>query len=79
MNFYRFLIYILTMVPSRAQSSRLSTYFALATILSLLAPAQALYIYIQEGQPKCFFEELPKDTLVVGSLFLSLLSQFYRS
>ena len=35
--------------------------------------------YVDAAAPKCFFEELPKDTLVVGSLFLSLLSQFYRS
>lgn len=40
--------------------------FALVTILLQLTPVQALYFYIKEGQPKCFFEELPKDTLVVG-------------
>jgi p24 family protein alpha len=35
-------------------------------ILSLSAVAQALYFYIDGNSPKCFFEELPKDTLVVG-------------
>lgn len=35
-------------------------------ILSLSAVAQALYFYIDGTTPKCFFEELPKDTLVVG-------------
>lgn len=28
--------------------------------------ARALYFYIDVTSPKCFFEELPKDTLVVG-------------
>jgi hypothetical protein len=31
-----------------------------------VAAAQALYFYIDGGTPKCFYEELPKDTLVVG-------------
>jgi hypothetical protein len=28
--------------------------------------ARALYFYVDVTTPKCFFEELPKDTLVVG-------------
>jgi hypothetical protein len=28
--------------------------------------AQALHFFIDVTSPKCFFEELPKDTLVVG-------------
>ncbi|KAK3316708.1 emp24/gp25L/p24 family/GOLD-domain-containing protein [Apodospora peruviana] len=39
---------------------------ALLPLLSLGTVAQALYFYIEGTQPKCFFEELPKDTLVVG-------------
>ncbi|KAI5927393.1 emp24/gp25L/p24 family/GOLD-domain-containing protein [Camillea tinctor] len=35
-------------------------------LLSLSAVAQALYFFIDGTTPKCFFEELPKDTLVVG-------------
>jgi hypothetical protein len=36
-------------------------------LLSLICiPANALHFYMQGGQPKCFFEELPKDTLTVG-------------
>ncbi|KAH8887762.1 hypothetical protein GQ53DRAFT_749453 [Thozetella sp. PMI_491] len=35
-------------------------------LLSLSAVAQALYFYIDGTTPKCFYEELPKDTLVVG-------------
>ncbi|KAK3937912.1 putative transmembrane emp24 domain-protein 9 protein [Diplogelasinospora grovesii] len=39
---------------------------AFLPLLSLSAVAQALYFYIDGTSPKCFFEELPKDTLVVG-------------
>lgn len=39
---------------------------AFLPLLSLSAVAQALYFYIDGSTPKCFFEELPKDTLVVG-------------
>lgn len=33
---------------------------------TLLVPVQSLYFYIDGTNPKCFFERLPKDTLVVG-------------
>ncbi|KAL2263793.1 hypothetical protein VTK26DRAFT_5085 [Humicola hyalothermophila] len=39
---------------------------ALLPLLSLASMAQAIYFYIDVTSPKCFFEELPKDTLVVG-------------
>jgi hypothetical protein len=39
---------------------------AVLPLLSLSAVAQALYFYIDGTTPKCFYEELPKDTLVVG-------------
>lgn len=55
----------------------------LLLICSLTAPARAVYFYIENAAPKCFYEELPKDTLVVGQLStLRLLSQLltrYRS
>jgi len=35
-------------------------------LLSLSAVAQALYFYVEGNTPKCFFEELPNDTLVTG-------------
>ncbi|KAL1903277.1 emp24p/erv25p-related protein [Sporothrix stenoceras] len=35
-------------------------------LLSLAGAASALHLYIDASKPKCFFEELPKDTLVVG-------------
>ena len=50
------------------QRSHFSSLSAMlfALFLSLLAPANALYFYMDSTVPKCFFEELPKDTLVVG-------------
>jgi hypothetical protein len=30
-------------------------------------PSYALHFYMHGGTPKCFVEELPKDTLVVGT------------
>ncbi|KAH7326058.1 ERP1 protein precursor [Stachybotrys elegans] len=39
---------------------------AILPLLSLLSVAQALYFFIDGATPRCFFEELPKDTLVVG-------------
>jgi p24 family protein alpha len=32
----------------------------------LLRPARSVYFYIEGTTPKCFYEELRKDTLVVG-------------
>jgi hypothetical protein len=39
---------------------------SLLSLSALLIPVQSLYFYIEGTNPKCFFEELPKDTLVVG-------------
>jgi hypothetical protein len=39
---------------------------AVLPFLSVLSVAQALHFFIDGATPKCFFEELPKDTLVVG-------------
>jgi len=41
-------------------------FFSLLSLSALLLPVQSLYFYIEGSEPKCFFEELPKDTLVVG-------------
>lgn len=43
-----------------------SMLFSLLAFAALLLPTQALYFYIDGPTQKCFFEELPKDTLVVG-------------
>ena len=54
-------------------ASRISPSWLLAvlTVLSVLsAQARALHVYMEGQQQKCFFEELPKDTLVVGKNLL---------
>jgi len=43
---------------------RLSTLVLAASLV--VKQATALYFYIDGTSPKCFFEDLPKDTLVVG-------------
>ena len=43
-----------------------SRLFFFSCLLGLLLPANALYFYLDSTTPKCFYEELPKDTLVVG-------------
>ena len=52
---------------SRARSSNTMRFSALAAATAaLMVPVQSLYFYIDGTNPKCFFERLPKDTLVVG-------------
>lgn len=46
--------------------SWLAATLALLSFLSLLLPTNALYFYAEGRQPKCFYEDLPKDTLVAG-------------
>jgi len=36
-------------------------------LLALASTARALYFFIDGTTPRCFLEELPKDTLVVGN------------
>lgn len=43
----------------------------------LVSQAHALYFYIDGPSQKCFFEELPKDTLVVGTSLPSLTTGGY--
>jgi hypothetical protein len=35
---------------------------------ALAIPSQALHFFFDGATQKCFFEELPKDTLVVGMM-----------
>jgi hypothetical protein len=42
------------------------SFLPFLSLSALLVPVQSLYFYIDGTTPKCFFEELPKDTLVVG-------------
>lgn len=48
------------------RTSWLSSTLAVYAILCLSIPANALYFYVDGRQTRCFYEELPKDTLVVG-------------
>jgi hypothetical protein len=40
---------------------------------ALALPTQALHFYLDGAVMKCFYEELPKDTLVVGMTCLVFL------
>ncbi|EFQ98700.1 ERP6 [Nannizzia gypsea CBS 118893] len=55
------------MALSRSQPSWLSMFFSIVALLTLSTPVHSLYFYVHGRQPKCFYEELPKDTLVVGN------------
>ncbi|PGG95043.1 hypothetical protein AJ79_10302 [Helicocarpus griseus UAMH5409] len=55
--------------------SWLSSFFAIVTILTLSTPVHSLYFYIQPRQQKCFFEELPHGTLVVGTYKAEIFKQ----
>lgn len=61
------------MITMPSPPSWLASTLAILAILCLSVPANALYFYVGEKQTKCFFEELPKDTLVVGTYSLFLL------
>lgn len=56
------------MARSNPSASWLSSVLALCVILCLSVPTNALYFYMDGRQSKCFLEELPKDTLVAGTL-----------
>ena len=43
----------------------------LAVTALLATSTHALFFYLDGTNPKCFYEELPKDTLVVGREFMS--------
>lgn len=46
-------------------------YFKFSSILALflvLDAASALYFHIAEGERKCFIEEVPDDTTVIGKI-----------
>lgn len=54
------------MARIRQHSISMSSLLGLLAFAALFIPSQALYFYIDGTAPKCFFEDLPKDTLVVG-------------
>lgn len=55
----------LSCIYSPARLTMLLRPLLSATCL-LASSAQALFFYLDGTTPKCFYEELPKDTLVVG-------------
>jgi len=57
--------YTIIMAPS-GLARRLSWFLSILMFGSLLPPVRALYFYMDGTTQKCFYEELPKDTLVVG-------------
>ncbi|KAL2809943.1 emp24/gp25L/p24 family/GOLD-domain-containing protein [Aspergillus granulosus] len=63
------------MAPSKPSASWLSSTLAVYAILCLSLPANALYFYIDGRQTRCFYEELPKDTLVVGTFSSEVIDQ----
>lgn len=65
-----------TMERSHRRPSRLLQSMLLSIILALAIPADALYFYMEGTTPKCFYEELPKDTLVVGMLESTMTSAY---
>ncbi|PGH36290.1 hypothetical protein GX50_00795 [[Emmonsia] crescens] len=62
------------MVSSRPQSW-LPSFFAIVTILTLSTPVHSLYFYIQPRQQKCFYEDMPQGTLVVGTYKAEVFKQ----
>jgi hypothetical protein len=50
----------------------------IAGLALLASQAQALYFYIDGPSQKCFFEELPKDTLVVGTQHINTPPKQYN-
>jgi hypothetical protein len=58
---------LILMAPSRSTRS-FSWLFSMFIFGLLLSPVEALYFYMDGTTQKCFYEELPKDTLVVGAI-----------
>ena len=39
----------------------------ITAFFTFLSPVYSLYFYLEGSQTRCFLEDLPKDTLVVGN------------
>lgn len=58
---------------SRHMSQGLPRLMCLALLAAALMPrVDALYFYLKAGEKKCFLEELPNHTIVVGQYSLAL-------
>jgi hypothetical protein len=58
---------------SLLQSFRLFSLLAMTPLVraalllvAIMMPVQSLYFYLETSAQKCFLEELPKDTMLVG-------------
>lgn len=40
---------------------------AAVALAAVVQPANALYFYVTDGQQRCFIEEVPAETLIVGT------------
>ena len=52
-----------------------SLLLVVGLLVHFILPARGLYFYIDGNTPKCVYEELPKDTLVVGERCFHYLSE----
>lgn len=60
-------------------STMRSLLAATLAFTSFLSSTHALYFYLDGTTPKCFYEDLPKDTLVVGKYTLHTQAQRTQS
>lgn len=44
------------------------TCVAVVILIALISPSLALYFHIGETEKKCFIEEIPDETMVIGEL-----------
>lgn len=44
------------------------SFVGVVILLALVSPRQALYFHIGETEKKCFIEEIPDETMVIGEL-----------
>lgn len=45
-------------------------YVFLVVLLTFIAKCSGLYFHIAETERKCFIEEIPDETTVIGNFFL---------
>jgi hypothetical protein len=58
--------FVTVAIDFSSHTAAMKSIFTGLVALALAARSQAIYFYIDGTTPKCFYEELPKDTLVVG-------------
>lgn len=49
-----------------SEKMKFISFSSLVTLVLVLDYASALYFHIAEGERKCFIEEIPDDTTVIG-------------